>query len=89
MKSSAELTKLLEYTGHSSIKSLEPYIDEAFMEETGPKLIIEGHDLSGLASSAQASIEELSLLRGKIPAEELARLTMNRFVGFVAGLHRP
>lgn len=88
LKAGSAMQKLLEESGHASVKSLEPYIDDAFMAKNGRQGAVEGEDLSRLSYAVQASVDELTLLQSTLTAEELLGMTLSSYKAFAAALKR-
>ncbi len=88
LKAGAAMQRLLEETGHASVKSLEPYIDDIFMAKNGRLETLEGADLAKLSDSVQVSVEELTLLQGTLNPEVLLQLTLNSYKAYAAALKR-
>ncbi len=88
-KTAGAMTKLLEETGHASIASLIPYIDDQFAGERSSDDLISSDDIARLSASVKASIQELESMEGTMPPEELMRMTMANFKAMSAALIRP
>lgn len=79
--------EVAELTGHSSIESMEDYIDWAFIElfafdDSAPTTV----DLAVLAGSIRSSIPELESLLDTLPPEEFKRILRSRMNSVIRDL---
>lgn len=86
LKAGATMTKLLEVSGHADVRSLELYINDAFMARRNEIKKFKNPEVSQLAASLHSKFEELTLMHGMVPTEELLRMALRSFEGYVAAL---
>jgi integrase len=80
--------RLTQETGHASLTSLLPYINNTYPETPQAQIIAERIEADGFAASFKAGVEELAVLKESMPPEEFAARAM-RFMGQAVGQIAP